>query len=336
MAELSTIEFSDFVKLARVLWTKGAKSVTQYMMDSGLVKVMDIPSNSGNTREFSEIDRNEYASYKGEGDQATRAQVQQGYSNTMTKYRIGENIGVTWEMRHENKYPEVINALVGDGTTCAKRIDLDLSHRLTFMTATSFTDRDGRTQTTTVGDGLALLSTVHTLTGSTTTFRNRLANNPKLSKSALEGMERLIVENTYNHLGEKKTMDFDILWTTEDPNTVNTAREYLQSTADVTGSHEGIINVYRGKYTHKVLPRVATDANGAPDTDKRYYWGIASSANSSFYLGMWERPHMIPPTVGSNAEDVQTDDWDFRSRAGLGIVTVGAAWIKGSTGDDAA
>jgi hypothetical protein len=76
--ELNTITLSDFVKLATVLWNKGAKSIDQYMLDSGFVKTVDIPANSGNTREFSEIDRNEYARYKGEGDQAARGKIQQG------------------------------------------------------------------------------------------------------------------------------------------------------------------------------------------------------------------------------------------------------------------
>jgi len=48
------------------------------MINSGLVKVMNISENTGNTREFSEIDTNEYLSYKGEGDQAARGKIQQG------------------------------------------------------------------------------------------------------------------------------------------------------------------------------------------------------------------------------------------------------------------
>ncbi len=334
--ELNTIVLSDFVKLANVIWIKGAQSVKNYMLDSGLVRQLDIPEHTGNTREFSEIDTNEYLSYKGQGDQAVRGQVQQGYSKTMTKFRVAENIGITYEMRHENKYPEVVNALLNGGAKGWQTIDLDLSHRLTFGTATSYADRDGRTISTTVGDTFELFYTAHTLNGSSTTFRNRLANNPQLSKGALEGMERLVVEETYNQLGEKKTIDHDILWTTDDPNTVNTAREYLRSTASPDATHAGVVNVYNGKYKHIILPRVATTAAGAPDSTKRKYWGIASSANSSFYFGLWEAPHLIPPTENSNAEDVQTDDWEFRNRAGYGAVVVGAGWIKFSSGDGAA
>lgn len=334
--ELNTITLSDFVKLADVIWIKGAQTVKNYMLDSGLVKQLDIPEATGNTREFSEIDTNEYLSYKGEGDQAARGQVQQGYSKTMTKYRVAENIGITYEMRHENKYPEVVNALLSGGAKGWQTVDLDLSHRLTFGTATSYTDRDGRSISITTGDTHVLFDTDHALKGSGTTFRNRLANNPQLSKGALEGMERLIVEETYNQLGEKKTVEFNILWTTDDPNTVNTAREYLRSTASPEAAHAGVVNVYNGKYQHKILPRVATTAVGAPDATKRKYWGVASSANSSFYIGVWETPHMIPPTANSNSEDVQTDDWEFRNRAGYGITCVGAGWIKFSSGDGAA
>ena len=131
---------------------------------------------------------------------------------------VAENIGISYEMRTENKYPEVINALTGGGRKGANTIDLDLSHRITFIASTSYTDRDGRTITTTVGDGFELAYSAHTLAGSSTTFRNRLANNPQLSKGALEGMERLVTENTYNHLGEKKTATFDILFTNDDSN----------------------------------------------------------------------------------------------------------------------
>lgn len=334
--ELNTITLSDFVKLANVIFIRGFESVAPSMLTSGLVRQVAISENSGNTREFSEIDTNEYLTYKGQGDQAARAKVQQGYSKTMTSYRVAENIGITYEMRTQNKYPEVVSALTNGGRKGPNTLDLDLSMRLTFGASTTYTDRDGRTIATTVGDGFQLFYTAHTLAGSSTQYRNRLANNPQLSKGALEGMERLVTENTYNQLGEKKTAVFDILWTTDDPNLVNTAREYLRSTSNPDAAHAGVTNVYNGKYRHVILPRVAMSAAGAPDSTKRAYWGIASSQMSSFYVGVWESPHMIAPTANSNGEDVQTDDWDFRVRGGWGMVIVGAAWIKFSSGDGTA
>ena len=332
--ELNTISLGDFVKLAKVIWLKGATSVRNYARESGLFNVLNIPENTGNTREFSEIDSNEYLSFKGQGDQAARARVQQGYTKTMTKYRVAENIGITYEMRTENKYPEVLKRLTDGARKGPNTIDLDLSHRITFMTATSYVDRDGRTIDISMGDTLAFASTAHTLRGSSTTYRNRLAGNPQLSRGALEGMERLAKEEVLNQYAEKMTAEFDLLFTTDDPNTVNTALEHLRSVAAPDAGNSGVTNVYKAKYRHVELPRVATTAAGLVDATKRRYWGIASSSLSSGYLGVWEEPHMIPPKAGSNAEDVQTDDWDFRVRAGYGIVIVDGKWIKVSTGDD--
>lgn len=306
---MNTISLSDFTKLATVLWDRGATSVERYMLNSGLVKVTNIPANSGDRREFSEIDINEYLHYKGQSDQAARGQVQQGYTNTAIAYRIADNFGISWEMRKHNKYPEVVSTLTNAGQKGWNRIDLDLSHRITFGASTSYTDMDGRTIDVTTGGGSAqqLFDTDHPLAGSTTTYRNRLANNPRLSNGAIEGMERLVVEQTYNQFGELKTMPFDIMFVTADPNTVNSARKILQSSADPEGAHSGVKNVNATKYRLVILPRVATTAAGAADTDKRYYWGLASSAQSNFHLGIWESPHMIAPSANSNAEDVQTD-----------------------------
>lgn len=336
--ELNTISQSDFTKLADVVFFKGASSVDNAMRDSGLVKEVSISEHTGNTRDFSEVDSNEYLTYKGEGEQAARGQVQQGYTNTMTAYRVAENIGITYEMRTRNKYPEVTARLLGGGRKGPNTIDLDLSHRIGFGTAPSYTDRDGRTIDVTTGAGSSqqLFDTDHPLNGSSTTYRNRLANNPRISKGAIEGMQRLVIEETYNHLGENVSNPHNILFTTADPNSVNTAKQYLQSIGDPDAAHSGVKNVVMGTFRHVILTRIAFDANGKRDTDKRYYWGIASSELSNMYLGIWEAPHMTTPKAGSNAEDIHTDDWEYPVRAGYGITIVTGQWIKFSSGDGTA
>ena len=94
--ELNNSTLSDFVKLADVLWQKGLMSVPQVMRGSGLVKMVPIAQNTGNSREFSEIDSQEYAKRKNESDQTERAQVQQGYSKTMTQERVALDIGISY------------------------------------------------------------------------------------------------------------------------------------------------------------------------------------------------------------------------------------------------
>lgn len=335
--ELNTATLSDFTKNAMILFLKGLDSVQSAVRSSGLFRVDSIADNTGNTKEYTEIDLEEYASVKAEGDQASRARVQQGYSKIGTLKRVSKDIGITYEMRHYNKYQEVIARLTNLGRLVANRMELDLSHRITFATSTSYTDRDGVTVDVTIGDTLALASTAHTVRGASSTFRNRLANSPVFSKGSLESMEKMVIENSINQFGEKVTIEYDTLWSTDDPNQVNTIREYLRSTASPASNNAGVINVYQSKYKHVVLPRVATDANGAVDSTKAKYWGLASSTNSSAFLGVNEEPRLkAGSTAGGNAEEFSTEDWNFGAAAGYMIVIPGARWFAISLGDGTA
>lgn len=336
MPPLSTISLSDFTRNAEILWLKGADQFEAVMRRSGLVREVAIPQNSGDTREFTEIDLEQYARVKPQGDQASYARVQQGYSKTGTLYRVAFAEAITYEMRTRGKYPEVIAKLTNLLPTAMNRMELDLQHRITFATSTAYTDMDGRSVDVTLGDTLALSSTAHTVRGSSATFRNRLANSPQLSRGALEAMEKMRVENHINQFGQKVPVVDDILWTTDDPNTVNTARELLMSTASVSsGANDGVKNVYQSKYKLVALSRVATDKDGNVDSTKAKYWGLGSSRESSFYLGVHEEAHVIPPSA-NGSQDALTDDWLFNVRSGYMIVVVSANWFSISLGDGTA
>jgi len=331
--ELNISILSDFVANSTILWAKGLDSVPQIARRSGLYKEVPIPHMTGNTRTFSEVDLEEYASRKGESNQSSRAKVQQGYSKTGTLYRVSKDIGISYEMRSQGKYQEMKEKLTNLGKLVPNRMDLDLTHRFSFITATSYTDLDGESVDTTVGDTLAGASTAHTLRGSSTTFRNRLANNPQFSRGALESMEQMRVENTYNQFGEKMTIPDDIIWSGDDPNTINTIAEVLRSTSNPTQNNPGVINTYVNKYRHVVLPRLATTAVGAVDSTKAKYWGVASSQMSTAYLGVHEEARLkTPPADGKSNEDFATDDWNFGTRGGYLIVWVSAAWLGFSDG----
>jgi hypothetical protein len=333
--ELNTISLPDFVRNATILFLKGMDSVPMVMRGSGMYRIDAVPQNAGNTREYTEIDLENYAKKKGQGDQAERARVQQGYSKIATLKRIALDIGITYEMRTQNKYTDVVARLTNLGALAARRMELDLSHRITFGGSTSYVDMDGDTVDITVGDGLALFSAVHTVRGSTTTYRNALAGNAAFSASSLEGMESLVVEETINQFGEKVAIPHDILWSADDPNTVNTIMKELNSSASTTvEENAGVVNVNRGKYRHIILPLVATDNVGAVDGTKATYWGLASSMMSSAYLGIHEEPRLkTPPVDGNSAEEFSTDDWNFGTRAGYYITVVSGSWIKFSEGD---
>jgi len=275
----------------------------------------------------------EYADNKGESAQSERAKVQQGYTKTMKKKRVAKDIGISYEMREENKYPEVTRRLTNLGGLVKNRMDLDLAHRISFCTVTSYSDKNGETVDVSLGDTLQLAYTAHTVRGSSTTYRNRLANNPRLSKGALQAMRRLIVEETINQFGEKVTRSFDLLFTTDDPEDIDMAAEILKSTSGISATNSGVINVDQARFKHIVLPRVATDANGAVDSDKKHYWGVVSTMDTQAHVGIWEEARMKSPAVGNNGEDFSTDDWSFGARGGYGIVIVSGAWYIFSSGD---
>jgi len=332
-ADLNTLSLGVFTRLAGVIFGKALEATEKTAQSSGLFAVENVPDNSGETRDFTEIDLELYASNKSQGDQASRARVQLGYNKLVTVKRVAKDVGITYEMRKFNKYPDVVRRITNLADLPSNRLELDLQHRIGFGTATSMTDKDGALVDLTTGDGLALFSTAHTLTGAALTYRNRLAGNPVLSKGALEGMERLAVEESLNNLGEKVTVPFDVLWTTDNPTDINTALEYLNSVAAPDFANSGVTNVYKAKYKHVKLPLVATTAAGAVDATKRRYWGIASTSMTDAHLGIWETPHLKSPSDLNAGEDFATDDWTFGVRCGYGIGIVTGRWIKMSSGD---
>lgn len=336
MAILNTLSYDEFTSLVNIKWQERQMLLPTPARDSGIFKVDLIPDQTGKFRRYSEVDRELYAKDKPEGGQAELMRVQIGYEKDMELVRRGADIEITYEMRHYNKYMEVENAILSLTDTCTHRMELDLQHRIGFAASTSYTDQDGNSVDIATGDSLALASTAHTVRGSSSTYRTILANNPQLSKGSLEAMEKMIVENTINQFGQKTMCKYDILYTTDDPNQINTARELLQSTAEISAPNAGVLNVYQGKYRHVILPLLATDASGAVDSTKAKYWGLVSSDSFSAYLGINEEPHMNDPREGSSAENVATDTWRYASRCGYGIVIVSAKGFALSKGDGAA
>jgi hypothetical protein len=206
---------------------------------------------------------------------------------------------------------------------------------LTFATATSYVRTAGGSATNvdiTVGDGLAVASAVHKLTGSATTYTNIISGNPQFSKGALENAEKLFVEETYDNFGVKMFMEADTIVTTDDPNTCNQVSELLRATADIDTSNSGTFNTYQGAYKHVKAGRIATTAAGAPDTTKRKIWSLMASKSSSFYFSVLNEPKLQSPAAGNNGEDFSTKDWKYSVDADYAIGMVCAKFMKYSDG----
>lgn len=336
MANLALTDYTDFADLLSRQYNDDLESIKSSMIESGMVKNTVVPRGSGETRRHKEHPhKNQYASYKAEGANSVAVNNQVGYYKDTYSKTFSSQITITLEMRELGKDQDIIRSMTDLTTLAPNRIDLDLALRISFMTATSYVDRDGQTVDVSLGDAFSLAYTAHTLTGSATTYRNRLAGNAQLSKGALENMENLGVTEIYNNLGEQVMMEYDVLWTTDNPNTVNTAREILQSTAEISAPNAGVVNVYKAKYRHVVIPRGYMNAAGVKQSSKARYWGLASTRDSSFYRDVYIQPFMTMPREGNNGEDINTLDWTFTTTYADANAIVEARWFLGSSGDGA-
>jgi len=332
---LNTVTFSELVDLIRKKFL-----MVQKMADTntaGQLFIKDsIAKGQGNTKRYDEIDTQTFGRLKRQGEAAKKASVGIGYNATMTKKRIAMEIDITQEMRDENRYAEVGSLITSLTHFCPQRIALDQTHRLTFCSATSYTDMDGDTVSTVTGDSLALVYSAHTLKFSSNTYSNRVSADPIFSRGGLEAAETLATTNVLSNFGEKRVMKFNTIITGEDPNTVNAVQQFLNSISDVDQNNSGVTNVYKGKYRHLVLPYLATTATGAYDSTKRRWWFLAALGMGAegwqAYYGEWEAPHLKDQSTdekGSN-HDYSRDIWTFGTRAGYGLVTVSARGIIGS------
>jgi len=236
-------------------------------------------------------------------------------------------------MRKFNKYREVGSLMTSLGKFCENRMDLDLTHRLTFCTSSSFTSKNGDTVTTTVGDSNPLLYSAHTLSHSGTTYSNRVSGDPVFSQAALEAALLLSTYGILTNMGEKKSMRFNTIITGDDPGTVRMVKQLINSMADVDAIQSGVTNAYKGSYKHVILPDLATTAAGAYDSTKRRWWFVAAAdqgmAGWQAYLGVWSTPQFLAPTYGDGM-DIHNYNWTYSTYAIYGICIPTGKGIIGS------
>lgn len=319
---LSTVALPEFSDLVRRNWVYSQQFVPRNAKE---MFVLDTEM-TGKSKLYDEYDMDTYADNKPEGAAAQKARVGVGYNTTMIAKTIAKQVDITYEERRQNRYPEVLAKITSLTSFCDNRIDLDLTHRITFANATSYTDMNGATVDTTVGDGLALASAVHTLAFSSVTYSNIVPGAPAFSQTSLQAAMLLAVSQIYNNFGQRRVMNFNAIFCWQDPATEQAIDQLLRSTSDVDAVQSGIVNVYQGKYRKVVLPNLATDANGAYDSTKRRWWGLAAIAQGlngwQAMFGQWDAPFMKTPAPGNNGENIDTWNWTYCTGAMYGITTV--------------
>ncbi len=322
--QVSSYSQPQLTDLVERSFMDGLQTLPMVMKNSGVVILDTMPKNSGDSKLFAErVTTDQYASVRDEGAVADAGKVQYGYEKVAQVYTIAKTIGITKRMRVAGKDRAILDEITNLSEVCPNTQELDLSHRLTFAWSTSYTALGGTTRDITTGDTKALIATDHTLTGSATTFSNQITGNPALSKGGLEVAEKSFIENSFDNLGVKISVIPSVLITTDDPNTVNEARQLLNSTADVDSSNSGTSNVYKSKYKHVVNPRIATTATGGIDSTKAKYWFLASERASDFYMCELETPYT--EVIKSNDS---SENWNYLAAATYLISIVTGRWIR--------
>lgn len=329
---LNTITLSEMTDLVRRNWLFVRKNIMRNAKQLFITE--QVGAGQGVSKQYNEIDTETYASFKGEGANSQKGKVGVGYGLIMTARTFSKEIDITLEMRHDNRYNEVKTYITNLAEYNDNKQDLDLTQRFTFAGSTSYTDRDGQTVSTVVGDGLALISSVHTLAFSSTTYSNLVTGAPAFSESALEAALLLAATQIYSNFGEKRQMTFNKIVSGDDPSTVRAIKQLLESTADVDAVQAGVTNVYNGAMQQVILPNLATTAAGAYDSTKRRYWFIVAAGQGmngwQAYLGEWIAPTLLTPSDTNNGMDIHNYNWTYSAYSRYGICIPTPKGIIGS------
>lgn len=322
--EINRATFADFNNNLTLMWDKRFD-----MFPKAADQIYEVHSTSVDTGDISSIDGFGYAKKKREGGDHSFGSLAQFYRKSWTTYEVSLETKITWNMRKYAKYPDIQQRINTLADSVAMRMELDKTHRLTFATSTAYTDMDGDSISITCGDGFELLYSAHTVTGSSTTFRNRISGDPLLSKGGIEAGELLFNSQMITTTGVVAKHKPNAIITSDDPNTVNTVKQYLQSYADPEASHEGVVNPYQGKYQHIVLPYLATTAAGAYDSTKAKWWFLADLTRKGLHCFVGQAPTFISPQEGQGIE-FETMDWKYAAFASYALVVNDPRFIVGS------
>lgn len=294
----------------------------------------NVGAGNGSSKRYKEIDVETFADVKPEGVNSTKSKTGIGYEVDMTARTFSKEIDITLEMRNDNRYREVGTMITNLSRFCENRQDLDLTHRLTFATATTYTDMNGNTIDIAVGDGLALLSAVHTLAFSSTTYNNIVTGNPAFSQGAYESALLIAATQVLSNFGERRNLNFNTIVTGRDPATNRTVKQLLNSMADIDAAQSGVVNVYKDGTKHVVLPYLDSTATGAYDSTKRRWWFYMATGQGSngwqAYVGDWISPTLKTPSAGNNGEDVHSLNWTYASYCRYGIAVLSGRGCIGS------
>lgn len=333
MPEIASSTLPQMTDLINRTFINTIQTLPQQMRQSWFVVEKKKPHNTWLFERFAErIEKEPYMKNRPAWYRSAVSKVQYWYEKDAVIKHYALEISITKEMRDAWKDKDIMDAIVDMSKNWPDTIDLLLAHRLTFWHSSSYV-YDWDTIDITVWDWFPLFYTAHTLTWSSVTYSNIITWNPQFSKWALEIAERSFVEGAFDNFWNKKLIEPDTIVSTDDPNTINQIRELMKATANVDSNNAWTDNVYRNKYKHTVISRIATTETWQVDTTKRKYWGLVSSRTSDLNLAILNEPYVKTPMDWDNWEEFSSENWNYLSATDVWIATVTWKWLRWSKWD---
>jgi len=280
---------------------------------------------SGEWKTYTETDTQTYGNEQPEGTNPTMIKYGIGRTLNYTYFDYGNATTVTERAIRNNKYREVFEQLVSLPRLLENRRYLDGVHQLTFGSAASYVNMDGRTVDMTTVDGLAPFHAAHTLPHSPATWSNIVPSNPAFSKAGLLAAELLFKTNVLDGFGKRKVIMPTHLITTDDPTLCYNVKQIMGSTTEVGQANSGVINALND-YTHVKLPQLDSDATGAYDSAKKDIYilgrfGVSDGVDMRYSeaKGVSVLPPYKDPMNGNVTSRVD-GAWVFKTVASRGMV----------------
>lgn len=336
----NSLSLPDWVANLQVMFTKGFEQSFEDREDSASMFYIERRRGGGqgdSDRIEEPLSGRAYAKKTDEGDDFNVNVIAPGYYKNVTASRRTVSLSMTWHFQHHNKYPDQILGFYRDlGLSLRERMELDMQLPFGFGTATTYTDMDGATVDIAAGDALALWSTVHTLTNSTTTYRARLANNPQVSDGAVEAGMTLFHQNQYTNNGILIPGSPDTLVTTRDQVSYHVAMKIVDSMSPRSEAHAGVLNPLKGRLRVMRLMRWDCTAAGVPDSTKVKQWMLVDSSQKVGEILITEDPNVTLPTAANGGVTFENENKTLKGSACYEIAILNPRFAVYSSGDGTA
>jgi phage major head subunit gpT-like protein len=255
-----------------------------------------------------------------EGEEFGEDAIMHTYDTTLTAYKYGQNMPITWELLEDD-----LSGVVGKAKSASKA----LVRKIEELTAGIF-NHGFSTSYTSYGDGKPLFSVGHTRADGGTAQSNASATSIALTEANLEtGI--LAMRNQLDDRGNLVSIVPDILLV---PPALESEALVITKSTNRSGSADNDINVNNMReYTGGMLKVIVWDYLGAAAGGSDTAWFLLSSADSNINYGWRHQPSVnrLDESVGAKN---QVAYWQYYFRMGYGWRDWRGVW--GSEGDGGA